>query len=336
MSQSPVDLSFYQTLLESTKAIPWQFEWGPQRFSYIGPQIETLLGWPQASWQSAEDWAERIHPEDRQRAVEYCSEQSLQGQDHELDYRALTADGGYVWIRDVVHVVRDGEQITALMGFMFDISEQKKQEQQLRLMNQQLEQMNQQLKRISSLDGLTGIPNRRMFDQSLENEWRRCLREDAPLSLLLIDVDRFRDYNSYYGHLIGDSCLKQIALVTQMVAKRSSDMAARYSGEEFAVILPKTESAEAGQVAQDLLFRVEQLAMPHGDGKPNSVVTVSIGVATLMPDAETTCADLVVKADEQLYLAKSHGGNRLFSEGRFWKTTQQLDAGLGDFLSRGG
>src|SRR3546814_2847840 len=101
------DSAVYKTLLESTKAIPWKIDWKSMTFSYIGPQIESLLGWSTESWASANDWAERMHPEDRDWVVNFCVSQSKEGVDHEADYRALTKNGDYVWIRDVVHVVRD-------------------------------------------------------------------------------------------------------------------------------------------------------------------------------------------------------------------------------------
>src|ERR1700754_4197886 len=100
------DIGLYRTLLESTRAIPWKIDWASARFAYIGPQIGELLGWPPESWQTIEDWATRIHEDDRQRVVDFCVAQSQAGVDHEADYRALTKDGHYVWLRDVVHVVR--------------------------------------------------------------------------------------------------------------------------------------------------------------------------------------------------------------------------------------
>ena len=123
------DLAVYKTLLESTRAIPWKIDWKTMTFAYIGPQIESLLGWSQASWVSAEDWAARIYADDRDRVVEFCISQSQNGVDHEADYRALTAAGDYVWIRDVVR--DDNGEVDALIGFMFDISERKKTEEQL-------------------------------------------------------------------------------------------------------------------------------------------------------------------------------------------------------------
>ena len=109
------DAAVYRTLLESTKAIPWRIDWATMQFTYIGPQIEELLGWTPSSWVSVNDWAERIHVEDRQKTVDFCVAQSQQGVDHEADYRAVTRDGDYKWIRDVVHVVRraDGRAMPA-------------------------------------------------------------------------------------------------------------------------------------------------------------------------------------------------------------------------------
>jgi|GEM_PF-3561596 len=145
-AEMEADGAVYKTLLESTKAIPWKLDWGSMSFSYIGPQIESLLGWAPSSWLSVEDWAARMHPDDRECVVNYCVAQSQQGIDHEADYRALTKDGGYVWIRDVVHVIRkDDGEVEALVGFMFDISERKALEQSLESSNAELKKTNDEL-----------------------------------------------------------------------------------------------------------------------------------------------------------------------------------------------
>ncbi|MCB2070270.1 MAG: PAS domain-containing protein, partial [Ottowia sp.] len=134
------DSAVYRTLLESTLAIPWKIDWATMKFAYIGPQIEPLLGWERDSWISADDWATRIHADDREHVVNFCISQSKAGVDHEADYRALTRDNGYVWIRDVVHVVRDDKgEVEALVGFMFDISERKKTEARLLSLQKELE-----------------------------------------------------------------------------------------------------------------------------------------------------------------------------------------------------
>jgi PAS domain S-box-containing protein len=130
----------YQTLLESTNAIPWRIDWRTKTFSYVGPQIEKLLGWIPTSWSDVNDWALRMHPDDREWVVPYCVRQSEAGVDHEADYRAMTSDGDYVWIRDVVHVLRsDSGEVECLVGFMFDISERKKTEEQLAALQHNLE-----------------------------------------------------------------------------------------------------------------------------------------------------------------------------------------------------
>ena len=133
------DSHFYKTLLESTLAIPWQIDWKTKQFIYIGPQIEKLLGWKQASWVSAQDWIDRIHPEEREAVASYCISQSEKGSDHEADYRALKADGTWVWVRDVVHVVRHKGETTHLIGFMFDISARKEIEMQIVAAKQETE-----------------------------------------------------------------------------------------------------------------------------------------------------------------------------------------------------
>ncbi|RKT21276.1 PAS domain S-box-containing protein [Paraburkholderia sp. RAU2J] len=170
------DAAVYRTLLESTRAIPWKIDWASMEFAYIGPQIEALLGWAPSSWNSVQDWAARMHPEDRDKVVEFCVAQSKAGTDHEADYRALTSRGEYVWLRDVVHVVRDERgEVSALVGFMFDISERKKVEEKLAALQLELEAL-------SFKDGLTSVGNRREFDAVLQREWSAAQRHGSPLS----------------------------------------------------------------------------------------------------------------------------------------------------------
>ena len=270
------DSAVYKTLLESTKAIPWKIDWKTMRFDYIGPQIENLLGWSPASWQTAQDWAQRMHADDAW-VVGYCVEQSKAGVDHEADYRALTKTGEYVWIRDVVHVVRDAQgEVEALVGFMFDISERKKTEEKLITLQKELETL-------SFKDGLTGVANRRMFDSILNIEWLNARRNSQPLSLIMIDIDYFKQYNDYYGHIQGDNCLKQVSTALSAAASRAHDTFARYGGEEFMLILPETDAASANKVAQrcrDLIFK-EQIM--HAKSQVSQLLTISIGVASTIP-----------------------------------------------------
>ncbi|MFL6715267.1 MAG: diguanylate cyclase [Burkholderiaceae bacterium] len=299
----PDDPNVYRTLLESTRAIPWRIDWGTMQFTYIGPQIEKVLGWSQASWISVNDWAERIHEADRQKTVDFCVAQSQQGVDHEADYRALTQDGDYVWIRDVVHVVRrpDGS-VDSLVGFMFDITERKKAEDKIL-------QLQEELHALSYQDALTSLANRRLFDTLFEVEWAKARAIRHPLSLVLIDIDFFKQYNDHYGHPQGDECLRRVARVLDAAAQRARDLCVRLGGEEFALLLPETDEATALRIANRCRTLLLREAIPHPESAVADVVTVSMGVATIVPGSRDNPAGLMAQADRRLYQAKSAGRN---------------------------
>lgn len=170
-----------------------------------------------------------------------------------------------------------------------------------------LKQQSDLLRSFALLDGLTGVANRRKFDEELDLNWRRCLREKAALSLIMIDVDHFKAFNDRYGHQKGDSCLQAVATTLNGVIKRPYDLIARYGGEEFACILPNTALTEAVQIAERMQASVRALKLEHLDSIVEHIVTVSLGVATVVPNAETTSQTLVEEADRQLYQAKQAG-----------------------------
>lgn len=299
------DSAVYKTLLESTNAIPWKIDWKSMSFAYIGPQIENLLGWSPSSWVSAQDWAERMHPEDREWVVDFCVSQSKSGIDHEADYRALTRNGDYVWIRDVVHVVRneDGE-VDALIGFMFDISERKKTEAKLIDLQKELEAL-------SFKDGLTSVANRRMLDSIMELEWANARHNKRPLAVIMLDIDYFKQYNDHYGHIQGDDCLKRVATILSSAATRSRDFFARFGGEEFMLILPETDEASAAMVAErcrNLIFK-EQI--PHAKSGVSHVITISLGVGAIIPSHKDEALKFIEEVDRRLYQAKQQGRNRI-------------------------
>jgi diguanylate cyclase (GGDEF)-like protein/PAS domain S-box-containing protein len=304
MNNSEPDDTVYRTLLESTQAIPWKIDWASATFAYIGPQIEKLLGWKQDSWATVDDWASRMHPDDQAWVVNYCVSQSQAGVDHEADYRALSASGDYVWIRDVVHVVRnDDGSPQALIGFMFDISERKKTEEKLLVMQRQLEDY-------SFRDGLTGVPNRRKFDAVLDEEWDAARRHTQPLSLILIDIDFFKQYNDHYGHVQGDDCLKRVGAALGGVASRPRDLLARYGGEEFALVLPATDEAAASRVSERVRQALFKAQIPHAASSVGQLLTVSQGVGTIIPSASDTLMPFIDAVDRRLYRAKQAGRDR--------------------------
>ncbi|WP_447918826.1 diguanylate cyclase domain-containing protein [Achromobacter aegrifaciens] len=159
-------------------------------------------------------------------------------------------------------------------------------------------------------DGLTGLANRRAFDQALEREWQNAHRERVPLSLLFLDADHFKRYNDRYGHQEGDQLLKALALALKKKARRPRDLAARYGGEEFVVLLPNTSRQRAAQIAESIRQAVAALKVPHADADAG-IVTVSVGVATAIPQADGTAASLVEAADAAVYQAKESGRNRV-------------------------
>lgn len=306
---SDSDSVVYKTLLESTRAIPWKIDWATMKFAYIGPQIEPLLGWSQDSWLTVDDRATRMHPEDRDYVVNFCVAQSKAGVDHEADYRALTKDNGYVWIRDVVHVVRkpDGE-VEALIGFMFDITERKKTEEKLLALQKELEAL-------SFKDGLTNIANRRRFNAAIELEWESARKGGGaggtPVSVLMLDIDFFKQYNDLYGHIQGDDCLIAIARTLSLALENPRDLVARFGGEEFIILLPGADAHAALKVAERCRRLIQKQGIAHAQSPHGQRVTLSIGVGTAKPADYASPSDFIAAVDGQLYAAKKNGRNRI-------------------------
>ncbi len=177
--------------------------------------------------------------------------------------------------------------------------------------NLRLREANRQLEHLSHCDGLTGIANRRRFDEALAAEWGRAQRHAYPIALLLLDIDDFKGYNDGYGHLAGDDALRQVARALSGALGRAEDCVARYGGEEFAVLLPQSTLANAQQVAAHIARTVSQLALPHAYSRAAQYLTVSTGVAALVPQPELDALTLVTRADGALYRAKALGRNRI-------------------------
>ena len=220
---------------------------------------------------------------------------------YEKEY--IHADGHFVPVRLSGQSVEiDGEQY--IWSSVEDITERKQAEEELALLYKEVEQL-------SLLDGLTGISNRRMFDQTLDREWERAKRNKSPLSLIMLDIDFFKEYNDYYGHTQGDECLKQVAKTLREVSKRTIDLVGRYGGEEFVFILPETSETNARHFAEQCLSAIKQQKLPHIPSTIAEVITVSAGVCTFISFGETQSSALIECADKLLYQAKKNGRNRL-------------------------
>jgi diguanylate cyclase (GGDEF)-like protein len=212
------------------------------------------------------------------------------------EFRYRKRDGALI---DVVEVRREisfqGKMADLIIAH--DISDRKRAEELLYT--------------LSMADGLTGIANRRRFNDFLTQEWRRAIREGSEISLIMCDIDFFKNYNDSYGHQAGDDCLKRVAEAISQTFHRPGDIAARYGGEEFAVIMSGTGLHDALSLAQVVRAAVEALGIAHGSSAVAPVVTLSLGVATIKPQKETSFESLIAAADQALYHAKSRGRNQV-------------------------
>jgi diguanylate cyclase (GGDEF)-like protein/PAS domain S-box-containing protein len=287
---------------------------------YVSPAVERLLGWrPDEMIGSAallrSTPEEFVHPEDQQILID-ARKALLAGSigEYSVSFRHLRRDGSWLWVdgraRLRASAVDPGP--TGIVVSLRDATERKAAEIKLKDALEQMEQM-------AATDGLTGLANRRHFDGVAEQEWRRCGREHWPLSVLLLDADRFKLFNDRYGHLAGDGCLRAIAAQLAAAARRPGDLAARYGGEEFLLLMPHTDRAGALCVAEQVRKLVLDLAIAHEASPPASIVTVSIGVATAWPsdpeNGPNSISALLAAADTALYQAKSGGRNRVVIAG---------------------
>ncbi len=223
---------------------------------------------------------------------------------YQLEQKLVDAEGNSRWYQLLVSPFRDREgRVIGVVNNGIEITERKRVETVLQEANQKLEQL-------ATHDGLTRVANRRYFDEYLHQEWQRMTREQQPLSLILLDVDCFKAYNDYFGHQQGDEGLVAIAQAVRQVVKRSADLLARYGGEEFGVILPNTRRTGAESVAQAIQAEIKALRLPHPKSRVNDYLTVSMGIASVVPTPSQAEEDLVAAADSALYQAKRRGRDR--------------------------
>ncbi len=202
-----------------------------------------------------------------------------------------------------VHIYETRTAEGYVMAARVDVTDLVRREKMLEISNQQLVQQ-------SATDGLTGLANRRRFDEALATEWLRAARSGAPLSLLMVDIDHFKNYNDRYGHPAGDQCLRRVATALGQCVRRAGELVARYGGEEFVMLLPNADINHACETAQNCLDRMQQEAVPHAASSTANWVTLSVGVASTQPDATMDASTLVNAADAAMYRAKSAGRAR--------------------------
>ncbi|ATX78814.1 PAS domain S-box-containing protein/diguanylate cyclase (GGDEF) domain-containing protein [Mariprofundus aestuarium] len=218
----------------------------------------------------------------------------------------IRKDGSTFWTYSSVVAFDHGEYGKVYLGAQRDITKRKKIEDELLRAKEKLE-------KLSYLDGLTSIANRRMLDLMLHREWGRGMREKKPVSLIMIDIDLFKQYNDLHGHIRGDECLKSIAHQLSKVSRRASDICTRYGGEEFALLLPNTDAEQAHRLAESCRQKVIDLNIPHESSTVSEFATISAGVSTAMPSGGLPPASLIEAADAALYRAKNGGRNRVES-----------------------
>lgn len=270
-------------------------------YLYVSPACKEILQYDEDEL-VGQDAYRFMHPDDIEK-VSMGHQIALNSGYSVFSYRICRKDGEYVWLESAVKFMNEilsGEQ--KLIVVSRNISERI-------LVEQRLQEANELLHHLSTIDGLTGVSNRRTFDDRLEMEWNRGLRNSAHLSLLMLDIDYFKSYNDTYGHQGGDGCLKQIASVIQENLGRSTDLLCRYGGEEFCVILPETDETEANLVGEKIRMAIESLKIPHSGSKIQPWVTISVGAATMIPNVYTSYMNLVSNADKAVYKAKFDGRN---------------------------
>ena len=272
---------------------------------YVSPACARITGWSAEELLGTSALA-GIHPDDMERVGQAITAlKNGEAEEARFVYRQRHRDKGEIWAEAALHVTlaSDSGAIDGVVAVVRDMTEQK--------------DLQDRLASLATTDGLTGLANRRAFDERLADEWARARRDGTQLSLLLIDLDHFKKFNDHYGHPAGDACLRALGRILSAQARRPADLAARYGGEEFAVLLPNTGADGCADVGEGIRQALHDLAMLHGQNPPSRLVTASVGGAAALPsETATDCSTLVAAADRALYAAKDGGRDRLVMSGQ--------------------
>lgn len=317
---------------------------GSDQFTYISPRCQEIFEvTPEEVLQDSQTLWHLILPEDAAAMFQSAQQAITSPEPWQMEYRICTPSGQIKWLQvcaspdvsetgeiywdGVILEVTDRKQTEVILQ-----RHQNQLEEKFRERTAALEEANQALARLAHLDGLTQIANRRTFDQALQRNWRLLSREQKPLALILCDIDYFKRYNDHYGHYQGDRTLVAVAQEIQKAAKRPTDLAARYGGEEFVLLLPNTDIDGASQVAEGLRQAIVNLHIEHLESEVSEFVTLSLGVASIIPSGEKSPSDrtqrspelLVQIADRALYIAKAQGRNQFQIDSSRYSTTADV------------
>ncbi|NLY42557.1 MAG: diguanylate cyclase [Clostridiaceae bacterium] len=273
--------------------------------SVLGYAVDEMIGKSYVSF----------FPESQMDVYKYQESLRKKGADSVYECCLLRKDGRSHWFLVSAKAILDEYgRFEGSFAMLTDINERKE-------MELLLEESNRQLKELSNKDSLTGIANRRCFDATLEHEYSRFRRSNSKLSIILLDIDNFKEYNDCYGHVMGDDCLRQIGRVLTCCINRSVDLTARYGGEEFACILPDTDIHTAVKIAEDIRQKIQELKIEHKKSSVLEYVTASFGVTTVRYSPESSLEEIIAMADKLLYKAKVSGRNRI--EYAEWKGNER-------------
>ena len=299
----------YRQLVESARAIPWELDLKTWRFTYVGPQAVEILGYPVEAWYQEDFWIDKLYPDDRDWAFDFCKTATARGENHQFEYRMLAADGRPVWIRDDVTVISNEQGPVAMHGYMFDITDRKQAEEQVQ--------------HLAYYDSLTQLPNRSLFMDRLQQSLSLSTRHNYSGAILYLDLDRFKNINDSLGHSVGDALLQELAVRLDKCV-RNEDTVARLGGDEFVVLLTdigtdqKQVAKEAHLVADKILA---SLSEPYFVENHELQIAPSIGIA-LFPEENNTVEDVIKHADTAMYRAKAAGRDAI----QFFQPNMQIAA----------